>query len=108
MPLLPPPRFAATGLERVAFALLVAATPPRLATAYNKRRGELWGRIQTRRTAPSPGEFDAELRDLRDLLRDVAYPRGLRCHDADMRSLVRAARGLDAVEVAASNAGLVL
>ena len=107
MPLLPPPRFAASGLERVGFALLAAATPPRLAPAYNKRRGELWGRIQARRTAPTPGEFDAALRDLRDLLRDVAYPRGLRCDDADMRSLVRAARCLDAVDLEASHAGLV-
>lgn len=104
---LPAPRFAAAGLERVGFALLVAATPPRLAPTYNKRRGELWARVQARRTVPSPDEFEKETRDLRDLLRDAAYAGGVRCDHADMRSLVRAARGLDAVEMAATNAGLL-
>jgi hypothetical protein len=105
--MLPAPRFAAAGLERVGFALLAAATPPRLAPAYNERRGELWALVQTRRTVPSPDEFDVELRDLRDLLRDAFYLARMRCADADVRALANAARGLDAVEMAAGNAGLV-
>ncbi|UGS35501.1 hypothetical protein DSM104329_01894 [Capillimicrobium parvum] len=50
---LPPPRFATAGYERVGFALLVAATPPRVAPEYNKCRGELWGRCQSRRGLPA-------------------------------------------------------
>jgi len=86
---------------------LVAATPPRLAPTYNKRRGELWALFQTRRTIPTPDDFDVELRDLRDLLRDAFYLARMRCADAEMRALANAARGLDAVEMAAGNAGLV-
>lgn len=93
---LPPPRFATAGYERVGFALLIAATPPRVAPEYNKRRGELWGRCQSRRTLPSPDEFEAHTAALRDLLRVApAPPRGV-CDEGTYAELVRAARRLDA------------
>lgn len=49
---LPAPRFGAAGYERVGYGLLVAATPPGLASDYNKRRGELW--VAFSRAAPCP------------------------------------------------------
>lgn len=104
---LPPPRFASAGYERVGYALLVAATPPRLAPDYNKRRGELWAQCQSRRALPSPDEFEADTTALRDLLRAAAAPRGVLCDEGLHTELVRAARRLDVVEQAARGVGLL-
>ncbi len=102
---LPPPRFGAAGWERVGFALLLAATPPGLATDYNERRGQLWGRCQSQRTLPTPDEFEAETRALRDLLRVAAAPRGVSLDGPARQELIRAARCLDAAEQAGAEAG---
>jgi hypothetical protein len=104
---LPPPRYAAAGYERLGYGLLLAATPPGLASEYNKRRGELWGRCQSLRTLPSPSEFEGTAQALRDLLRAAAAS-GRAPWDASVRrELVRAARVLDAVEDAARDTGLL-
>jgi hypothetical protein len=102
-----PPRYGAAGYERVGFALLLAATPPELASDYNKRRGELWGRLQALRTVPRPAEFERLTHVLRDYLRAAAAPRGGHCTEAVRHELVRAARRLDLMEEAARDAGLL-
>lgn len=104
---LPPPRYAAAGYERVGLTLLAAATPPRLASNYNKRRGLLWGRLQSLRTAPSPEEFEREAQALCDLLRDAASAGPGAWDDGLRAELIRAARRLDLVEDAATEAGLL-
>jgi hypothetical protein len=104
---LPPPRLAAAGYERVGYGLLVAATPPGLASDYNKRRGELWGRCQSLRTLPSPDEFERTAEALRDLLRAASASGRARWDGLARRELVRAARVLDVVEDDARRVGLL-
>jgi hypothetical protein len=104
---LPPPRFGAAGYERLGFALLAAATPPRLAPDYNKRRGALWAQCQARRTLPTSEQFAADAGDLRDMLRAVAARPAVAGDEAAMRALVRAARRLDVVEREGTAVGLL-